>query len=347
MSPSALRALSVVNGWETVRYELLQTRLCDLGTSIEDSPLDRHIDRLYRELDAKKLAFKPRCYLTDGWGCPNEVPIIGVPFYLADRRLAQLEEEQTGELEDEQFVMMLLRHEAGHAINYAFRLWEYDGWADHFGRFSKPYRDHYLPNPASRQFVRHISHHKWGRTYAQKHPDEDFAETFAVWLTPRSAWRRKYRYWPALKKLQYLDELMEEIRGIKPDVKDGPDYQPVTNMTWTLAEHYGKQAERYRAEAQGYVDDKLQEVFPQLRTRRVRAASSLIQDERLTLSERVVRWTSLDNDEIAAIVTKLTDRAESLDLHYRTKDRPTKILDLVALVTSLAMDFNYTGRLTG
>ncbi len=347
MSPAALRALSVVNGWETVRYELLQTRLCDLGVNVEDNYVADYIERLYHELESKKLVFQPRCYLTDGWGCPDEVPIIGMPFYLADRRLSRLEEEQTGEIEDDNFVMMLLRHEAGHALNYAYRLWEYDGWTEMFGKFFKPYRDHYLPNPMSRQFVRHISHHKWGRTYAQKHPDEDFAETFAVWLTPRSAWRRKYRYWPAMKKLEYLDSLMRQIRGVKPMRSDGPDYQPITNMSWTLAEHYGKQAERYRSEAQGFVDDKLREVFPILRSSQKKPAASLIQDERLTLSERVVRWTTLESDEVAAIVNKLADRAESLDLYYRSKDRQAKVLDLVALVTSLAMDFNYTGRLTG
>jgi hypothetical protein len=275
------------------------------------------------------------------------VPIIGVPFYLADRRLARLEEEQTGELEDDSFVMMLLRHEAGHAINYAYRLWEYDGWTEMFGKFFKPYRDHYLPNPMSRQFVRHISHHKWGRTYAQKHPDEDFAETFAVWMTPRSAWRRKYRYWPAMKKLDYLDKLMRQIREVKPILSDGPDYQPISDMDWTLAEHYGKQAERYRAEAQGFVDDKLRSVFPELRARIVKPAASLIQDERMLLSERVVRWTTLEVAEVAAIVDKLAARAEVLGLHYKQKDRHHKVLDLVALLTSLSMDFNYTGRLTG
>jgi hypothetical protein len=347
MSPAAQRALSVVNGWETTRFELLQTRLCDLQCCLDDSPLGNYIRRLHRELESKKLLFKPRCYLTDGWGCPDEVPIIGVPFYLTDKRLARLEEEQTGEIEDDQFIMMLLRHEAGHALNYAYRLWEYDGWTEIFGKFSKPYRDQYLPNPTSREFVRHISHHKWGRTYAQKHPDEDFAETFAVWLTPRSSWRRKYRYWPALRKLTFLDRLMKQIRGVKPNVVDGADYQPITSMDWTLAEHYGKQAERYRAQAQGYVDDKLQEVFPPRRGRGLKPAAALIQDERLTLAERIVRWTSMELDEISAIVDKLADRAEVLNLHYRTKDHAAKVLDLVALVTSLAMDFNYTGRLTG
>ena len=81
MSPAALRALSVVNGWETVRYELLQTRLCDLGVNIEDSYIADYIERLYHELESKKLVFQPRCYLTDGWGCPDEVPIIGMTFY--------------------------------------------------------------------------------------------------------------------------------------------------------------------------------------------------------------------------------------------------------------------------
>ena len=28
--------------------------------------------------------------------------------------------------------------------------------------------------------------------YAASHPEEDFAETFAVWLTPRSNWRQSF-----------------------------------------------------------------------------------------------------------------------------------------------------------
>lgn len=347
MSPAALRALSVVNGWETVRYELLQTRFCDLGLQIENSPLEHYIKRLHRELDAKKLLFFPRCYLTDGWGCPDQVPIIGIPFYLADRRLARLEEEQTGELEDDQFLMMLLRHEAGHAINYAYKLWEYDGWEETFGRFDKPYRDHYLPNPASREFVRHIPHHRWGRTYAQKHPDEDFAETFAVWLTPRAAWRSKYRYWAALKKVQFVDKLMRRLRGVRPVVKDGADLSPLSEMDVTLAEHYGQRAERYRAEAQGYVDDKLQEVFPDIsRFKDNESAVRLLRDAQNSLIERVVRWSNLADDEVQTIITKLLDRAEMLDLRYRPKQKQEKILDLIALITSLAMIFAHTGRLS-
>src|SRR5262245_46079584 len=143
---AAARALRLVNSWETVRFELLNTRVCDLGLQVEDSPLEPYLYRLWRELAAKKLRFRPQVYLSDGWGCPDEVPAIGVPFYLADRRLARIEEEQTGEIETPELTMMLLRHEAGHAINYAYRLYKDAEGVELFGKFSRPYRDRFQPN---------------------------------------------------------------------------------------------------------------------------------------------------------------------------------------------------------
>jgi hypothetical protein len=343
----AARTLKFVNSWETIRYELLNTRIADLGLQIEGSPLGRLTRRLLSELALKDLRFRPEFYLTDGWGCPDEVPVIGIPFYLADERLAQIEEEQTGEIEDEHMVMMLLRHEAGHAINYAYKLYKNPDWAEMFGPFRMPYRDSFRPNPFSRQFVRHIVHHQYGRTYAQKHPDEDFAETFAVWLTPRSAWRHRYRNWPALKKLQYVDRLMKRIRTQDPMRTNGPLCTPVDEMNVLLAEHYGQRAERYRAAAQGYVDDKLHEVFPPVRGRGRVPAPNLLRDYREELVLRVVRWSRLEEDEVLTILSKLEDRAEALDLSCRQRDIPAKVMDLTALATALAMDFAYTGRLTG
>ena len=143
--------------------------------------------------------------------------------------------------------MQLLRHETGHAINYAFRLWEEPSWRETFGPFSKPYREVFHPNPWSRRFVRHICSCPYGYTYAQKHPDDDFAETFAVWLTPRSGWRRKYRDWPALQKLRYVDRLMRKICDRKPKCKGGKLVEPVSELTMPLAEYY-------RPSAQGYAD---------------------------------------------------------------------------------------------
>jgi hypothetical protein len=344
------RTLSLVNGWETVRYELLNTRICDLGLQIEGSPVEPFVRRLYRELEGRGFSFRPTCYLTDSWGCPDEVPVIGIPFYLADYRLRRIEEEQTGEIETGQLIMMLLRHEAGHAINYAYRLFDEPDWVETFGSFSRPYRDSFRPNPFSRQFVRHIVHHQYGRTYAQKHPDEDFAETFAVWLTPRSGWRRHYRNWPALRKLQYVEAAMKRVRKQPPVLTEGPLCTPVEEMALMLAEHYGQRADRYKAAAQGYVDDKLREVFPAvLRVGRqvLLPATQLFQEHAEELLPRVVRWSGLEEGEVQAILGKLQDRAEALGLVFRRRELAQKLMDVTALATALAMNFTYTGRLTG
>ncbi len=343
----AARAITLVNSWETVRYELLNTRICDFRLEVEGSPLEPFISRLYRELGGKGLLLRPEVYPTDSWGCPDEVPVIGVPFYLMDKRLARVEEEQTGDIEDSQLIMMLLRHEAGHAINYAYRLHRDPEWVELFGPFSRPYRDTFRPNPWSRNFVRHIAHHQYGRTYAQKHPDEDFAETFAVWLTPRSGWRRRYRHWPALRKLAYVDRCMKALRGVEPKCTGGKLCTPVEEMDILLAEHYGQRAERYRAAAQGYVDDKLREVFPPVRGRSLEPAAGLFRRHHEELLVRVTQWSGLQEEEVRALLTKLEDRAEALELSYLRRQMTPKVLDVTALATALAMDFAYTGRFTG
>ena len=185
---------------------LVETRICDLGLKLEGSDVEPFVQQLHRELEEKKIhKFKPQCYLTDEWGCPSGEPIIGVPFYLARKDLAQIEAEHN-DLEDRREIMKYLRHEAGHAFNYAYRLHRTPEWKQLFGPYRRPYRENYRPVLFSKDYVRYLP--GW---YAQKHPDEDFAETFAVWLTPRSSWRKKYRGWGALSKLQYMDRIAREL----------------------------------------------------------------------------------------------------------------------------------------
>ena len=315
MTPA--RTASVINNWE-----LLNTRIADLGLKIEGSPVEPLIRRLNREFERKGLTFRPGFYLTDSWGCPDEVPFIGIPFYLADKRLARIEDEQTGEIEDEPTIMTFLRHEAGHAINYAYRLWELPGWTETFGRFSKAYRDSFEPNPLSRQFVRHLVHSQYRRNYAQKHPDEDFAETFAVWL-------------------------MRRIRGRSPLCSGGRLVSPVDEMPMLLAEYYGQRAERYRAAAQYYVDDKLREAFPPIRGTGLSPAVGLLREHHAELLTRATVWSGMDEDDVKTILSKLEDRAAEMRVRFRPAEAPQKLLDLTALVTALAMDFGYTGRFTG
>jgi hypothetical protein len=345
MSPPANS--SPFNSWETVRCELLHTRVCDLGLAIEGSPLDPYTRRLHHEFDTKGMVFRPSFYLTDSWGCPDRVPVIGVPFYLADERLKRIEEEQTGEIEDDALVMMLVRHEAGHAVNYAYRFWEEPDWAEVFGAFSKPYRETFQPQPLSREFVRHIYAGQHGRTYAQKHPDEDFAETFAVWLTPRSGWRRRYHYWPALRKLKYVDALMRRVRDRPPRRTGGKLVNRVEDMNMPLAEHYGQRAERFRAAAQGYVDDRLRAVFPRITGNSAFPARELLRKHHKDLLERLLRWSALDEEDARTILQKLEDRAGALRLRLPRGQEGEKLLDLAAMATALAAEFAYYGRLIG
>lgn len=344
----AAQAKLLVTSWSTIRYELLNTRVSDLKLRIEGSPVEPLIKQVRRELEVKGIQFMPTFYLTDSWGCPDEVPAVGLPFYLADRRLARIEEEQTGEIEDVRTTLMYLRHEVGHALNYAYRLWEWDGWSDTFGKFSKPYRDVFLPDPSSRDFVRHLVHSQYGRSYAQKHPDEDFAETFAIWLTPRSGWRRKYRFWPALRKLAFVAKQMRAVRNrAVPMVASGPLVNPVAGMTMLLAEHYGQRAERYRAAAQGYVDDKLSQVFPKVRAKSLIPSAQFMRQHRNQFAASISIWAGLDAEEVLTILDKLEDRARFLNLKMPRRKGSEKLVEITSLATSLAKDFAYTGRFTG
>lgn len=234
--------------WEKLPdRELMRLRIRDLGLRIEDSPLNSCIRQLYGELAAKGLRrFRPPCYLTREWLSPDRVPRIGIPFYLAHRRLVRLERKMMGSAEggDRRQCMRLLRHEAGHTINYAYRLYRRARWRRLFGDFSAHYSVGRYRSGPSRNYVLHLADH-----YAQAHPDEDFAETFAVWLTPGGHWRRRYRLWPAILKLQYVDRLMNAIGGRSPLVASGGRlYWPASRMTSTLGAFYRR---RRRANQKG------------------------------------------------------------------------------------------------
>lgn len=214
------------------RRELLSSRISELPLTIEDTCLEVFVNHLYQELERTGISFKPKTYLTDEWGCPDRVPVIGIPFYLADQELAGLVCQLTHvEIKNDVEVMMILRHEAGHAFNYAYHLYRKLEWRVLFGRFSQSYKADYKPIPFSAEFVHHLS--GW---YAQKHPDDDFAETFAVWLTPNSEWRKEYSNTPALAKLMYVDRMARKYGHQSPDITDGKLDMPLQEMKITLDE---------------------------------------------------------------------------------------------------------------
>ena len=216
------------------QQELLSRKISELPLRMEGTHLEGLIIRLYKELEAGGIAFKPNIYLSDSWGCPDEVPVIGVPFYVADPALCDLLKQMGGvEVENDAAVMMILRHEAGHAFNYAYRLYDKPEWKTLFGQFSQPYKDEYQVDPSSTRFVHHLE-----GCYAQKHPDDDFAETFAVWLTPCSYWRTAYAGTPAFEKLQYVEGVAAEYGDEPPIVTGGRVDMPVEEINMTLGEWY-------------------------------------------------------------------------------------------------------------
>ncbi len=313
---------------------LLGRRISELGLRLEGSPVERHVQVLYRELGRKGLKhFRPPCYLTDEWGCPSEEPIIGIPFYLADPKLARLEKE-IDDLEDEKEIRMYLRHEAGHAFNYAYRLYETPDWHALFGPFNRPYRDMYRPVPFDRNFVRHME--GW---YAQKHPDEDFAETFAVWLTPGSRWKVRYRGWPALKKLRYVDRVARSVRNVEPLQRLASTDITVEEMDMTVEDFF--RATRPEAPAIDVtVETDLPDLFPRRRARKgVRPACELIDDHRAELVDKIEYWTGVRRNLVRALVERIRDAAERLGLKAEMKKEAASLVELTAYATTLAMNY--------
>lgn len=321
--------------------ELLRQRISQLGLKLEGSPVERFVNQLYRELERKGLRkFRPACYLTDEWGCPSGEPVIGIPFYLADPRLAGLEKAMN-DLEDEREIMRYLRHEAGHAFNYAYRLYVTPEWRRIFGPWNRRYRDVYRPIPFSRKYVRHLA--GW---YAQKHPDDDFAETFAVWLTPRSNWRRRYATWPAITKLKYVDIMARRLRLADPPVSGGQFDLTVSEMKQTLEQFYRRLRRQNRSAVKLMLDTDLSDIFLKRNPRRKRVgpAADLIVAHRLTLVEKITYWTGVRRPVVKELVERMAATCQRLELGADPRQEARYLVELTAFGTTLAMNYLTRGR---
>lgn len=321
--------------------ELLGKRISQLGLRLEGSPVERFVHQMRRELDKKGLRrFRPVCYLTDQWGCPDGQPVIGIPFYLADPSLAKLEGAMN-DLEDNREIMMYLRHEAGHAFNYAYRLFATPEWRKLFGPFNRRYRNWYRPVPFSRKYVRHIA--GW---YAQKHPDEDFAETFAVWLTPGSKWRRRYKDWPAMAKLRYVDRIARQVRDQEPVLSTGDFDFTVEDMKVTVEQFYRRMERENGAAVNVALEADLADLFIKKGRRRkgVRPACDLVEEHRATLTDKVTYWTGVKRQVVKALVERIIRTCRDLDLYVETNREMAHLVELTAYATVLAMNYLTRGK---
>lgn len=292
--------------------QLLDMRICDLKLQIEGTQLESRIQQLHKELADRGLKFRPHCWLSDDWYSPDDIPGIAIPFYLAHRRLMRLERKQLLDVEGgtHEWCMKILRHEAGHAIDTAFRLRRKAVFRSAFGKPSQPYPEFYQLRPASHDYVHHLE--MW---YAQAHPLEDFAETFAVWLRPGSRWRTRYRNWPAKTKLETVDEMMKSLRDKKPPVQSRAKIDPITKLRKTLRTHYERKRRHYGHDLPSIYDNDLRKLFSSDPAHRRNAtAAAFLTRIRTELRSTVAKWTGEYAYTIDQVVQEMIERCRELNL---------------------------------
>ncbi|MSR36173.1 MAG: hypothetical protein EXR95_05935 [Gemmatimonadetes bacterium] len=320
--------------------ELLKIRLADLPVRIHGSVVESRIDQLRAELDARELRFPIHFYLSNEWFTPDGTASMAVPFYLTHPRLERLEKAQMLEVEggDHDWCMRILRHEAGHVIDNAYRL-RLRRRRELFGPSSLPYPEFYEPKPYSKSFVQHID--PW---YAQAHPDEDFAETFAVWLTPGSDWLVRYQGWAALDKLLYVDGLMRQLRGKEPLVTGIEEIEPLRRLRHTLAHHYRAKRRHHGVDHPGFYDRDLRRLFSDAPEYdgNITAAQFLGRIRR-PVRRLVASWTGIYQYTIDRVLEAMIRRCQELELRLALPEDEARN-EFAVLLTVQTMNYLHSGR---
>ena len=320
---------------------LLEIRMCDLGLGIEGTDLEARISAINIELDRRGLKFRPRYWLSDEWFTPDGVPGVAIPFYLAHPRLAKLELAQMLEVEggDEASCLRILRHEVGHALDNAYDLRRRPTRRRLFGSPATEYPEYYTPKPYSKSFVHHLDH--W---YAQSHPDEDFAETFAVWLDPESQWSTLYSGWPAHRKLEYMDRLMREIARRRPVIRSKRVVDPLPRLKKTLGEHYRKKREHYGLDHPDFYDSDLRNLFSDAPAYAKNAsAAQFVRRIRREVRSTVASFTDSYQYTIDQLIEKITARCRELNLRLMDTEEATRA-DFTVFLTVQTMNYLHSGR---
>ena len=320
---------------------LLDLKICQLGVTIEGSHVQTRIDEINAELAARGLTFGPHFWLSAEWFSPDGVPGVAIPFYLAHPRLEKLEKSQMLEVEggEPEWCRKILRHEIGHAIDNAYKLRQRRRRQQIFGPSYIQYPEYYTPKPYSKSFVLHLD--SW---YAQSHPDEDFAETFAVWLNPSSDWRVRYADWPALKKLEYMDALMRELKGKPMLVRSRRRVEPLTSIRKSLRAHYERKRRHYGVEYPHFYDRDLRKLFsdrPEYATN-IKAARFIARVRR-EVRRMVAEWTGEYQYTIDQGIENMIRRSAELNLRLTGPEETAK-LDFTIMLTVQTMNYLHSGR---
>lgn len=321
--------------------KLLNTRISDLGIKFEETAMVEYRDQLHQELKDRGLRLRPHCWFSDDWFSPDDVPGIAIPFYMAHRRLMRLERKKMLEVEGgtKSWCMRIMRHEAGHAMDTAYRLHKRKTYKATFGNYSDPYPETYRPQPRSKKFVIHLE--PW---YAQSHPAEDFAETFAVWLKPGEKWKKEYQGWPALQKLDFVDKIMKQVAGQKPKNGSKAKVDPVHRIHKTLGQHYEERQTLYNVHAPSTFDGDLVKLFATgKRGKGCKTAGAFIQKHRSDMVKAIAKWTGESPHNINQVIREMVERCRALKLYF-DGDESEILRDFQLMVTVHTMNYVLAGH---
>jgi len=321
--------------------ELLEKKIRQLGLKLEGTEWEPLVRQLYEELSANGLSFHPPCFVGDEWFCPVGIPAIFVPFFLVHERLRRLERKMVLEVEGEtkEWFMRLMRHEAAHAYSYAYQLYKRKKWQQTFGLASTEETEFYRPRPYSRSYVVHLD--DW---YAQSHPDEDFAETFAVWLTPGLDWRGRYRGWKAMQKLECVEELMRSVAG-KPPIHQ-PAFRVADHdcLNVKLKTYYARKRKLYEDSYPDFYDNDLRQLFaagPDDAGRQ--RASEFLRKHKRQIMDSICQWTNERKYRVNKLLNRLIDRCDQLEVYVKPADSIIN-LQVASYITTLVMNYLFTGK---
>lgn len=333
---------AVSSNWPELSDEqLLNLRLSELPLTLDGTVLEARIDQLKRELSARGLNFPLHFYLSDEWFTPDGQASMAVPFYLAHPRLERLEKTQMLAVEggEHEWCMRILRHEAGHVIDNAYKLRLRRQRRRLFGNPSKPYPQFYAPRPYSKSYVLHLN--PW---YTQSHPDEDFAETFAVWLTPESNWKTRYAGWPAIRKLHYMDELMQSLVTRQPLLNKVEEVDPLRRLHRTLRYHYRKKRGHYGVEHPAFYDRDLRKLFSDAPEHSAHmTAAQFLGRVRRPVRKVVANWTGIYQYTIDKVLEDIIVRCRELKLRLATPEDEA-LQEFTVLLTVQVMNYLHSGR---
>jgi len=237
---------------------LLDKRFCDLRLSLASSPLEHSVRRLYGELSRKGNPL-PAAFLAVGGMVfrPTGFPGIANPFLPRASATDALERRFMHEVEggNDKWLMRILRHETGHAIDTAFGLRRRKAWRDAFGKASRRYPSRYSPRPAAGTSCFTLALVRTEPSHGGLRRD------LRGLVATAFGWRSHYSGWPALAKLEYVDETIRGLEGRRAIRLSRDTVEPLSRNERTLREHYRRKQARYEVDLARSYDRRLLRVF--------------------------------------------------------------------------------------